>query len=1039
MRGHQPVNPPPSLKNLEGQGRTLLRQFDPHKIVYLSREGEWRDSPPALRDRISHALLFHLWAKGEKEADVFFNQACTFLAAEDAWVIVQKIETALQNMGSSSDRAPFLVLLEVVLWIIEREAARLNAGAPAPDWNVEARAFKTASQKTLQSLDGILDRALTSEQKERFLEIEAGLKTAAAAVISPLCRLLAEEERISASLDRLLREAADQSRKDEVYSLIVEKIQPSMGIVTHLSPALFFPGLRLLLDDRIDPASGIPYMASIILSVFQDPRSAETLLKALETYPLSYTKIRENIIYTLGQLREPRAVNALIEVLNAPDEFRQTASGEAAAGLLLEQKEEAIWALGKIGFDAVKAVPALAGYADHSSAKLKTYLAWTLGEIGKTQKEAAGGVSADVVIALLKLLKEKNKQIFEEAVSALKKIDLPEFVHSLYLYHVGAISILGLKPAQRGLYELSETLHYLLRTKKRTIMAVNGDSGTGKTYFCQAIAGGFAGIRPEEILYLMRDTKRGQRVFNRLLGLRWLRRHIDPSYYQDYPVSEDEDDPQAYFRQFLAENADKRLIILDGCRDRHYFQKVIDFFYLQGELDVEVNFRANFSTRRLNLETRESALESVKLHLQFLEEPALEDTSFYQEGLVILYDLDNSHASRLNSEETRELFETRRIDSWGEFIRIGDFSGEQRTSPCCREKLDLREEDFAEREEAWPALQTFSFTPQEKKLKLILNDDLETEPNLLKTIPLDDIRPRQIRFYAQDQIAGLGDKGSIFVLTFLDNRIFRTSVEGASNLALLGRTLYLAVPGRGLLRLSFEQNDIIAIKTTDPFILKVVPLPPDRVVTAHQDGTVRVWDFLDQKVLALSSGLPEISALAVDQSGRIHAGGEDGRIKRWDLDKKTAHVISGPTNTVGCLHFYPFGKILAVEGGGPGKTPPSLRIIDFENEIVQIIPAPAGGTPNGINVYYDGRIIAGFGDAGTAAGPTIKNLFIISPREDGCSYLALSGHPGGTQDCLAMGPKIITCGMESDGRSAMRVWGSDFFVKTERGKLFIKP
>ena len=83
---------------------------------------------------------------------------------------------------------------------------------------------------------------------------------------------------------------------------------------------------------------------------------------------------------------------------------------------------------------------------------------------------------------------------------------------------MGAVSILGLKPAQRGLNELSETLHYLLRTKKRTVMAVNGDSGTGKTYFCQAIADGFADIRPHEILYLMRDTKRGQKVFNRLLG-----------------------------------------------------------------------------------------------------------------------------------------------------------------------------------------------------------------------------------------------------------------------------------------------------------------------------------------------------------------------------------------------------------------------------------------------------------------------------------------------------------------------------------------
>ena len=59
---------------------------------------------------------------------------------------------------------------------------------------------------------------------------------------------------------------------------------------------------------------------------------------------------------------------------------------------------------------------------------------------------------------------------------------------------------------------------------------------------------------------LMRDTKRGQKVFNRLLGLRWLKKHIDPAYYQDYPLSEEEDDPEAYFHQFLEDNSARRLI-----------------------------------------------------------------------------------------------------------------------------------------------------------------------------------------------------------------------------------------------------------------------------------------------------------------------------------------------------------------------------------------------------------------------------------------------------------------------------------------------
>lgn len=142
------------------------------------------------------------------------------------------------------------------------------------------------------------------------------------------------------------------------------------------------------------------------------------------------------------------------------------------------------------------------------------------------------------------------------------------------------------------------------------------------------------------------------------------------------PLSEEEDNPEEFLNQFLEENSDKKIIILDGCRDRYYFQRVIDLFYFRGKLDAVVNFRATFSTRRLNLEEREIALESVKTHLSFLEEPTFEDTLFYREGNTVLYDLDNSLSCRLNSQETQELFEKRRIDSWGDLIRIGDFKEE---------------------------------------------------------------------------------------------------------------------------------------------------------------------------------------------------------------------------------------------------------------------------------------------------------------------------------------------------------------------------
>ena len=1032
--------PRPSPATLEEAARGFLRQLDPHKIVYLNKRGEWGENPQTLRDRISHTLLFNLWSRSEKEALAFFEKAFFPFLEEDSWRTVNKLGASLlrgEPPGFLPEQLSFLTLFEILLWIVEQEAYRLNAEAQAPDWNREARAFKSEYQKKLQRLEDQLNSELTAEERSKFFDDLSRVKKAGDTVIDPAAKLIAEQEKISSSLETLLQEAAAQPHREEIDSVIVEKMQPPMGLVTHTSPALFFPCLNLLLDKRIDVSSGIPYTASVLLSVFQDPRSASALLQALELYPMRHTKIRENIIYTLGSLREGRSVDALAEVLEEPDERKESTPEGEKVYFLVEQKEEAIWALGKIGFAAVRAVPALVKCADHSSVRLKTYLAWTLGEVGKAQKEKSGGVSADIVIALLKLLKEKNRQIFEEAVSALKKIDMPEFVHSLYLYHAGAISILGLKPAQRGLYELSETLHHLLLTKKRTIMAVNGDSGTGKTYFCQAIAEGFAGIRPGEILYLMRDTRRGQKIFNRLLGLKWLKRHIDPAYYQDYPVSDEEDDPEAYFQQFLEENSDKRLIILDGCRDRHYFQKVIDFFYNKGELDVEVNFRANFSTRRLNLEEREVALESVKLHLAFLEEPALEDTSFYQEGIVILYDLDNSHASRLNRQETKELFEKRRIDSWGELIRIGDFSGEGKPSECRQEKLRLHGEDFSYAEEEWPEFRMTSFSPAERKLKPILNEDLEFEPNLLKTIPLGEVKPSQIRFYAQDQIAGTGENGAVFVLTLLDNRIFQTNLKGATDIALLGRTLYLVVPGQGLLSLSFERNEITRIDDDGALPVKIASFPPDRIITAHEDGFIRVWDFLDKRTFSFASHIPGISSLAVDQRGRIYAGGRNGRLRQWDLEEKKTKHIEGMENVVAFIRPYPHGKILAVEEGGIKSS--RLKIIDFGKKIIRTIQSPLSKKMSGVNVYYDGRIIAGFCGRENKKDRQDRNLVILSPKEDACTFMALTGHGRGTTDCLAMGPKIITSGIETDGPPTIRLWGSEFYVKTELGKLFIKP
>ncbi len=104
----------------------------------------------------------------------------------------------------------------------------------------------------------------------------------------------------------LLEKARDPKCKEEIYGLILEKIQPPQGIVTNTSPALLRPCLTLLLDDRVEIESGIPYMSSIVLSILQDPRSAETLLAALRHFPfLLYKDPGEYCLYP----REPCVMN----------------------------------------------------------------------------------------------------------------------------------------------------------------------------------------------------------------------------------------------------------------------------------------------------------------------------------------------------------------------------------------------------------------------------------------------------------------------------------------------------------------------------------------------------------------------------------------------------------------------------------------------------------------------------------------------------------------------------------------------------------
>jgi WD40 repeat protein/HEAT repeat protein len=1055
----------PSWQSLTDAASAVIKEFNPKQFSYLDSKGEWKQDPSAPVARITNELLFKLWKSGENQA-LLIKEFFSPLLREGFWPEIKKIKLALlakakrtatklpepridreiiqscSEGGRSEKFFSLLTCLEVLAWGLHYEAVRLSANALVPDWEKEAKTWKGESLKELEALNNFLSLILDEKAREEFLLV-ALEKWKQSPELSSIPRIISEEERLTRAIESLLEEAKDLSRREDAYSLIAEKILPPMGIVTLASPSLLRPCLRLLTKEGIDISSGIQYNASVTLSILKDPRSTETLLKALTLFPADYSKIRENLIYTLGHLREKEAVGPAAQVLENAEETEPSGPDRQGKSSLLDQKKEALWALGKIGLESLPQLPTLVKYADHPSPKLRAYLAWALGEIGRAQKEKFGGVSADIVIALLKLLKTRNRQVFEEAVSAMRKIDLPEFTHSLYLYTIGAVSILGLKPAQKGLYELSETIYHLIQSKKRAVIAVNGDSGTGKTYFCQSIINGFGDIRAEEILYLMRDRKKDQKIFNRMLGLRWLKKHIDPVYYQDYPLSEEEDSPDEFFRQFLEQNSDKKLIILDGCRDKHYFQRVIDLFCFKAELDVEVNFRATLSTRRLNLEEREMALESVETHLSFLEEPSLEDTLFYQEGVVILYDLDNSISSRLSQEETRELFEKRRIESWGDLVRVGEFNQRQVELRVETEELSQRQENFSLKTEKWPESKVETFSAEERKFKAKLNEDPKSQPNLLQTIEMDDIKPKQVRFYAQDQVSGIGEEGKVFVLTFLDNRIFSTSVEKSSDIKLLGRDIYLTAESGSLIKISFERNEIVRFAKPDSPALCLASLARGWLITGHRDGSIRIWDSLNKNISVLSGHSQAVTSLAVDYSGGIYSGSLDRTLRYWDMERRAARIIENLDSTAGLIKLYPKGKILVISDEselvrGQKSSTQKMRIFNPKDEVFDVIQTHFKKSISSASVYFDGRVIAGLRDSNQNKQGGSGSLAIIIPGQVSWQYQILGGHSLETKDCLIMGPRIISCGEDVNANHSLRLWGTEFYVRMELGRLSLQ-
>ena len=700
------------------------------------------------------------------------------------------------------------------------------------------------------------------------------------------------------------------------------------------------------------------------------------------------------------------------------------------------EKYEAIWALGKLGADAIGAVPLLGKFVNYRDVNMQLSLAWAGGMIGRAQKHEFGGIDADLVAILMNLLTKDDSRVIEEVICSLKKLELPDFLHSLYLHSMKTIPTLSLKPSSTGLYELSETIFHLMSVRKTVVMAVTGDSGTGKTYFCEAIKNGFGGIKEGDILYLMRDDPGNMPVFYMMLGIKMLKKHLDPELYQNYPYSEDNDDPEAFFEDFISKCSGKKLVILDGWMDDAFFYHIIKKFYKKSFLDIIVNFRTTFSTKRLNLEEREGLLERVNTCLSYVESPRIEQTEFYHDSDIFIYNLDNSVASSLNNEEIFEVFHKKKIGVWGDYIRIGKFTGIPTMMEIEKGNFEGNRENFSDVIKDIRTDEVMTFTPDEAHFTRLLNENSEKNPNLLQVVKFHDFKIKRIVHYGQGQLACCSYDGEVGILSGLNDHILYTRAHESepAGLALVGNDI-CSIEANGDFRVvSFDKNTITAIGVSDSPPCSIASDHEHTIVTGHLDGSIRVWDLSTAQVRIIKGHADAVQSVFVDRGGKIYTGSKDKRLRAWDMLSNRVTTFEAP-GSVYSLGRYTDGRIVVGINscGNDLSYHAKVLIVDLEAETFSHIYSLESAKIDALYAYFDGRIIAGISSGGDRN--VESKVIVMDPRSDSGQYRVLNKHGCVIRDCITMGPRIITCGTESNSENTLRIWGTQNYVRTELNKL----
>lgn len=998
---------------------SLLANYDCYDVYFLDKNGKWQKNPQTLRDIISSELWFRIYlsfqtAKNNQQSlpilePITGNQNCQELVAK-----FNKIAADIED-----DFVRTLSIFELIYGIIEYDVYSLNSTIYVPEWNYFEKKIQQKYQKRIEEFDEKLKELLIDRELiDTFYAMHSSLKQVS--LFRTVSEIIAEEIRLLERLPEYHSHPKESKEIKEIYNLFSTNIGFDIGNSVVRGQALVIPLLRLLeLTDRCEQRFEI----ISLLGALNDPRCSKMLFNLLSTTKLEKINLICSIIYALSNSRYKELPAYLKRIIILPD-YIEISSGYKQP--LSEIKYEAIWALGKSGIASKNVVGEMSKLKDHKDNSVRIALGWALGMIGAEEKMIDGAIDVKIISTLLDFLDHSDIKLFEEAVYSIKKIGLYEILDNLNLHNIPSIPVLSLKPSSIGLYELSETIYHLVSVKKPVVMAVTGDSGTGKTYFCEAIKQGFGSISKDDILYLMRDNSAHRTIFSRMLDQKWTKEFLDPQYYTMEFMNEQSVSPAQFFANFIEQNVCKKVIILDGWLDDIYFYQVLKTFYQYGYLDCIVNFRTTYSTRRINLETREGILERVKDCLRFVEKPPIEETEFYRNGDVFVYNLDNSIGSRLSADEIKEVFGRKKIGFWAEHIRIGNFEKGLKELKITKETLHARTEGFVMQNDSKIETEEEAIEIHTEHFFRSINNDIVEESNLLQKIKLKKFIPEKISHYSPGMIAYHNTDGIVGILTGINDQNYFTKIrENKIYDHCIYNDLIFAIGKESkIYAFDFNKNLLNTLKISAPPLSAIATNRNNIIATGHEDGTIRLWDIDSLTTKILVGHKEPVLSISVTKNGMIASNGKDGEFGLWNLrenSKKTYKDLRFATPLIG---IHPSGYIFFAKED-------CILLLNLIGDETKTIILPSGFESHTFYPYYDGRIFVGGKDKENA-----DVLIAIEPETDGGYYNTIGKHEGRITGIITMGPRIISSGIENDG-AVIKIWGSETYVQSELEKLKI--